>query len=216
MFSINLLHSRSVMNLYYSNGASNKPYAFNLEDSCIRFSSINHFDYAGVAANLSAQLNGDYSTTEEVLYGQSGGGIKTVIQFPNLKEMFANEQVIIHKAELIITRKDDNLPYYIAPASLSLSYDKSETEKNLALIDAYLGTTYFGGTYNETSQQYAFRITQYIQELVDPKKETAKYKLNLMVNPAAIRLSRSQFYGTHPTDEAKRVRLKINYTLLNK
>ena len=218
MLSINLLSSHSSMRLYYSNDENpNQSYPFNLEDSCVRFSHINHFDYAGVDATLSAQLNGDYATTTEVLYGQSSGGIKTVIQFPHLKEMFAGKQVVIHKAELVITHKVDNSsPHYVAPTTLFLSYDQSETGKDLLLFDAIFGTTYFGGTYDEKTQQYAFRITQYIQELIDPKKETANYKLNLQVAPAATRLSRSQFYGTNCADKEKRMMLKINYTIINK
>ena len=217
MLSINLLHSRSSMILYYGNEEkTNQRFSFNINDSCVRFSNINHFDYVGANTSLSAQLNGDYSTAKEALYGQSAGGIKTVIQFPHLKEIFAGKQVIIHKAELLITRQDDKLPNYNAPATLSLSYDRSETEKNLVLFDALLGSAYFGGTYNETTQQYAFRITKYVQTLIDGNEETAHYKLNLMVVPAAIRLSRSQFYGTNPAEADKRIKLKINYTIVNK
>jgi len=219
MLSLNLLHTtRTSLTLYYGNDDQpNQKFSFNIKkDSCVHFSSINHFNYAGAEANLLAQLGGDKSTTTEVLYGQSTGGIKTVIQFPHLKELFAGKQVIIHKAELVITRKDDNLPNYTAPAMLSLSYDRSETEKNLILFDANLGSTYFGGTYNEAEKHYAFRITKYIQALLEEEKGT-DYKLNLMVVPTAIRLSRSIFYGTAPAlDNNKRIKLRINYTVVNK
>ena len=222
MLSINLLDASSSMILYYGN--KEKPgqsFYFNINDSCVRFSHINHFDYADADANLLSQLNGDYSTTKEVLYGQSAGGIKTVIQFPYLKEMFAGKQVVIHKAELLITRKDDNLPNYSPPVLLSLNYDRSETEKEMRLPDAILASqlswaAYFGGDYDEATQQYAFRITKYIQDIVNGIGDD--YKLNLVVPSAAIRLSRSQFYGTDPANEMdkdKRMKLKIHYTIIN-
>jgi hypothetical protein len=217
MLSINLLHARSTLTLYYGNDkAPNQKFSFKIKnDTCVRFSHINHFGYAGVEANLSAQLGGDYSTTNEVLYGQSAGGIKTVIQFPHLKAMFAGKQVVIHKAELIITRKDDALPHYGAPALLSLSYDHL-LGKNLQLFDDKFGAAYFGGTYNETTKQYAFRITKYVQQLLSDEKGD-DYRLNLIVAPAAIRLSRSMYYGTAPAaDNEKRIKLKINYTVINK
>lgn len=213
MLSINLLSSRSSMNLYYGNDeTSNLMEQFIIDTSCVRFSHINHFGYAEAEANLSAQLMGDYSSTKDVLYGQSAGGIKTVIQFPHLKEMFAGQQVIIHKAELVITHKDDNQSHFVAPVALSLSYD-SETDKNLMLFDYTLGSAYFGGTYNEENKQYAFRITKYIQAIADGTGEGCK--LNLLVIPTVTRLSRSQFYGTD-ADAEKRIKLKINYTIINK
>ncbi|MCL2132477.1 MAG: DUF4270 domain-containing protein [Lentimicrobiaceae bacterium] len=220
MLSIDLLHPNTFMTLYYGNSEKqNQSFPFKIiKDSCNRFSSINHFDYAGATPNLSAQLNGDYSSAEEELYGQAAGGIKTVMQFPHLKEMFADKQVIIHKAELIISRKDDNLPNYDAPAALSLSYD-SKTDKNQLLFDYALAVaynaSYFGGTYDETTKQYAFRITKYVQMLID--SGTDDYKLNLMVTAASVRMSRSIYYGTNPAaDNDKRIKLKIHYTLINK
>ena len=214
MLSINLLHANSSMILYYSNKEkSNQLFRFNINDSCARFSSINHFDYAGADPNLLAQLSGNYSSAEETLYGQSAGGIKTVITFPHLKAMFADKQVVVHKAELIVTRKEDNLPNYTPPATLSLSYDHS-SDRNLALLDAAFGSIYFGGTYNEITKQYAFRITKYIQTLIN-EEGTEDYKLNLMVTPATY-LSRSMYYGTNPAEVDKRIKLRIYYTLINK
>jgi len=97
-----------------------------------------------------------------------------------------------------------------------LNYD-SDAGKNLIPFDAFLGSAYFGGTYDETTQQYAFRITKYIQNVIYQGSEN--YKLNLVVIPPATRLSRSQFYGTNPANPAdvdKRIKLRINYTLINK
>ena len=214
MLSINLLHARSSMILYYGNDEkTNQSFQFNIDKTCVRFSNINHFDYAGANADLRAQLGGNYASAKDVLYGQSAGGIKTVIQFPHLKEMFAGKDVIIHKAELVITRKDDVLPDYGAPPALSLNYD-SKIGKELKLPkDPAYGESYFGGTYDETAKQYAFRITKYVQDIVNGEGDD--YILNLVVPTAAIRLSQSQFYGTNPADKDKRIKLKINYTIID-
>ena len=217
MLSIDLMSTRSAMTLHYRNDEKdNQRFQFQINDSCVRFSHINHFDYAGAEANLSAQLAGNHASASDVLYGQSAGGIKTVIQFPHLKELFAGEKVVIHKAELVVTRLDDGQPNYFPPAALSLSYDRSPTEKNLVLWDYIaFSAAYFGGTYNEANKQYAFRITQYIQSLID-NEDTDYYRLNLMATPVAAQLTRSMFYGTEPAaDREKRIKLRIYYTLIN-
>lgn len=224
MLSINLLHSKSSLSLYYGNNElQGQTYPFTLDTSCVRFSNINHFDYAGAASDLLNQLNGNNSSVEEVLYAQSSGGIKTVIHFPNLKAMFADQQVVIHKAELVVTRKDDALSDYIAPANLSLNYYNPLNGKNMVLPDNNLmfpssgfATDYLGGSYDKTTQQYRFCITKYVQFLINGTISD-DCRLNLMVSSAAIKLSRSMFYGTNPSldaDTDKRIKLRINYTIV--
>ena len=221
MLSINLPSKYSKMTLYYGNDDKpNQSFDFTMaeNDSSYRFSHINHFDYANVSTELSAQLNGNDASSKEVLFGQSAGGVKTVIQFPNLKAMFADKQVVIHKAELVISQKEDASPLqgFTPPANLSLSYDRSLTDRNLTVSDAKINATYFGGAYDAKKNEYAFRITRYIQQMLSDVAGN-DYKLNLMVVPAATRLSRSMFYGTDPqTNAEKRIKLKINYTIINK
>jgi hypothetical protein len=222
MLSFNMTHSQSNLTLYYHNDqAEGLKYTFNLNDSTAHFGSVNHFDYNEATTNLRDQLNGNYTSAKEVLYGQAGAGIKVALNFPCLKETFKDRKVIIHRAILAISHKDDNLLNYFPPSSLFLTYTDLASGTSNFLPDYILGGAtgkdYFGGSYNETTKEYRFYITRYIQFLIDGTGDN--YQLNLTVNPSATHLSRLMIYGTEPVsanDFDKRLHLKINYTIVDK
>ena len=192
-----------------------------MNDSTVHFGTINHFDYADAEQNLRGQLNGDTTSTKEILYGQAGSGIKVVLNFPQLKETFKDKKVVIHRASLVVSHKNDALNNYPNPSSMNLTYTDPASGIGYLLNDYYLGlqyqNDYFGGKYNQINKEYVFNITQYIQELVDERGDD--YPLNLSVIPSITHFSRLMIYGTHPNladDFNKRLRLKINYTIINK
>jgi hypothetical protein len=216
--SLDMTHSLSGLTLYYHNDqASNLKYTFKLNDSTVHFGAINH-DYTGITNSLREQLDGNYTNTSEELYAQSGSGIKVVLNFPHLKEMFKDKKVVIHRAMLVVSHKDDALRNYSHPSSLTLTYTNPATGTGYVLPDYVLGlgNDYFGGKYNTATKEYRFNITQYIQDLIDGDGDN--YSLNLL-NPSASYLSRLMIYGTHPasaSDLDKRLHLKINYTIIDK
>ena len=133
-----------------------------------------------------------------------------------LVEKFENQKVIIHRAALVISCKDDAPTHYSVPNALSITYTDPATGLGHLLPDYYLGlqNDYFGGRYHQTNKEYSFNITQYIQNLVNGVGEN--YPLNLMVSPSATHFSRLIIYGTMPADAyEKRLRLRINYTQIN-
>jgi hypothetical protein len=225
--SLNMTHSLSGLTIYYHNDqASNLKYIFKLNDSTAHFGVVNHFDYTGATNNLTQQLNGDYTSASDVLYAQSGSGIKVILNFPSLKETFKDKKVIIHRAMLVISHQDDGLQNYSYPSALSLTYTNPNTGAGSFLPDYYFGleNDYFGGKYDATTKEYRFNITQYIQNLIDEGKYPLidgygdNYSLNIL-NLSATHLFRLMIYGTHPSsanDFDKRLRLKINYTIIDK
>ncbi|MDR0604201.1 MAG: DUF4270 domain-containing protein [Bacteroidales bacterium] len=220
MLSVNMTHSLSGLTIYYSNDqAKNLKYTFNLNDSTVHFGVTNHFDYVDATPNLREQLNGNYTSAKEILYGQSGSGIKVTLNFPYLRETFKDKKVAICRALLVVSHQDDALPNYLPPSALIMTYTDINTGTGYLLPDYYLGlgSDYFGGTYNQTSKEYRFNITKYIQDIVDGTSEN--YPLNLLVNPSVTHLSRLMIYGTHPVsvnDYDKRLQLRINYTIIDK
>jgi hypothetical protein len=220
MLSVNMTHSLSGLTVYYSNDqATNLKYTFNLNDSTAHFGVINHFDYIDATSNLRDQINGNYTSAKEILYGQAGAGIKVALNFPYLKETFKDKKVVIHRALVVVSHQDDALPNYLPPTALSMTYTNIATGGSYLLPDYYLGleNDYFGGKYNQTSKEYRFNNTQYIQNLVDGLGDN--YQLSLLVNPSVTHLSRLMMYGTHPisvNDYDKRLQLKINYTIVDK
>ena len=209
--SLNMTHTNSNLTIYYSNDrASNQKYTFKLNDSTAHFGATDHFDYADAETNLKAQLNGDSSSGTNVLYAQAGAGVKVLLNFPYIKDMFNNQKVIIHRASLVINHLDDNLANYIPPDALGLTSSSVLPDFLLELATSNSG--YFGGGYNKTTKEYRFHITQYIQNLVDGRNEDAQ--LNLITNPAASLMKRLKIYGTQPNELDKRLRLEVYYTVV--
>ena len=220
LVSLNMKHTLSGLTIYYSNSQrKGLKYSFNLNDSTAHFGMFNHADYANATSNLRDQLAGNHESAKEVLYGQAGAGIKILLNFPQLKETFKGKKVVIHRAVLTASFKDDALANYAPPSALNIT---SHSELGLGgfMPDYFLELEhqngYFGGKYNQTKKEYAFHITRYIQSIVDGTWED--YPLSLHVSPSVTYFSRLMIYGTQPNladDFNKRLRLKINYTIVN-
>ena len=219
LLSINMKDPMSKLTIYYKNSDGlNRTYWFNMNESTLHFGVFNHFNYANAVPNLREQLNGKETSTsgKDVLYAQAGTGIKVSLHFPNLKEMFKDKKVIIHRAALVISQKDDALPNYFPPNALFCTYKKYASDSTAYFLPDYsdLGGDYFGGKYNPTKKEYYFNITKYIQNMVDGRGDD--YLLSLFVNPSVTYFSRLMIYGTAPTiDFDKRLKLKINYTIVH-
>ena len=210
MLSINMTHSLSRLTIYYKSSSSESPqkYSFNMNDSTAHFGVFNHFNYADANQNLREQLqDSNHASTKDVLYAQAGAGVKIALHFPHLKETFEGKKVIIHRAALVISHKDDE---FLPPNTLGLYTDPSA---GYFLPDFDLGSDYFGGKYNQTKKEYVFNITRHIQNLVSGRGDN--YVLNLSVSPSVTHFSRLTIYGTHPPDTDKRLKLKINYTVVD-
>ena len=211
--SLNMTHSNSVLTMYYRNSeSSNQKEEFKLSDATLHFGAVNHFGYADAEANLISQLAGNYTTAKDVLYAQAGAGVKVLLNFPYIKNMFDKQEVIIHRASLVISHMDDNLANYTPPDALGLTGSYVLPDYLLELATSNNG--YFGGGYNKTTKEYRFHITQYIQNLADGRSEDVQ--LSLVTNPTASLMRRLKIYGTQPADLAKRLRLEVYYTIIEK
>lgn len=207
--------SLSGITLYYHNeGGNTIKYTFPCPTDCKRF---NHYDH-----NYNASSNADF--IQEVLQGnraigtsklflQATGGVKTRITFPYLKDAFKslNNRVVINRAELVITDISPDEAYYIHPSNLTLQGIKADS--SLAYLpddEYYTAASYFGGTYDATKHEYRFRITRYVQELIQGTGDLTN-TVNLVVRGSSVRANRLIFGGTG-LDNDKRLRLEIAYT----
>lgn len=217
MVYVDMLNAWSCLTLYYHNKEKKGlKHSFIIKEAAARFASINHFDYGDAHASLKKQiLNKDYTEVNEKLYVQASGGVKTLLQFPHLRAMFENQKVVINKAELVITRSEDDYSVFFQPPALDMYYKKDSTAStSYYLPDYLLGSDYFGGTYQSNKKEYRFRITQYVQNLI--MGDTEDYPLHLVVKGAATKANRMVFYGINPTnDYDRRLRLEITYSIIN-
>ena len=211
----NITSSLTGITLYYHNGGTASKYTFPCKSDCMRYTNIAHDYNASQDADFTQEvLLGQQSVGRNKLFVQASGGVKTKITFPHLHEAFQhlNNQVVINRAELVISNVSPDEAYLIQPNGLSLQGIRKSDGGNDYLPDDeyYMGTTYFGGTYDANQHEYRFRITEYIQGQIMGNSNLTN-TLNLVVKGAGMRANRLIMGGTGLTDD-KRLRLELSYT----
>jgi len=207
--------SLSGISLYYHNeGGSTIKYTFPCSSDCTRFTHFGHnYNASSNADFIQEVLQGDQTIGTRKLFLQATGGVKTRITFPYLKDAFKslNNRVVINRAELVITDVSPDEVYYIHPSNLTLQGINADNSLAYLPDDEYYTTSsFFGGTYDEDKHEYRFRITQYVQELVQGTGSLTN-SINLVVRGSSVRANRLIFGGTG-LDDDERLRLEISYT----
>lgn len=163
VINFDLVDSESKVTLYYRNFDGDTPdtlsYAFNINSDCARYSKIEH-DYSGTQLNgiENNELDGSLSS-----FVQSGGGVKTHIEFPFLTDYQSFGNITINKAELILPVKD--IERFTPQSTLFLLY-KDEEGENRLLPDQSSSAHSIGGNFDSGNQYYRFNITRYIQQVI--------------------------------------------------
>ena len=207
LVNFNLTSSITGMQLYYKNDTISSNLKFFIKsDETVRISSYEH-DYTIGSQNFVNQvIHKDTLLGKDILFVQSMGGIKTKISFPFIKA-FKDKNVVINKAELVITNIGEELSLFPPPNQLNLFRINKEGETK-TLPD--YGTTYWGGGYNETTKEYRFRITKFMQDII--LRDDYQPFVYLVANRAAADANRLILNGTAPINSSSRLRLEIYYT----
>ena len=207
LVNFNLTSALSGIQLYYKNDTVASSFQFLIKSTeTVRVSNYEHDYEAGDYCFVNQVFNKDSLLGKDMLYVQCMGGVKTKISFPHIKE-FKDRNIVINKAELVITNIGEDLSIFPQPGNLNLYRTDTEGKPQI-MPDA--GTTYWGGSYDEKKKEYRFRITKYIQELI--LKEDSDSFVYLVANRAAADANRLILSGTNPADSAKRLRLELYYT----
>ena len=197
--------------LYYKSNGESKKYTFPVSNSCTRYTFFTH-DYAAASTDFQRQvINGETALGADVLYVQPTGGVKTFVDLSRLTDWSTGKNIIVNKAELVITNLNPAETALTQPANLGLQRITQDGTSTYVPDDAiYTSTSYFGGIYDSDKKEYRFRVTYYIQELIRSGQITDK-GLNIVVSGAGVRGNRLVFRGT---DESytDRLKLAIYYT----
>ena len=207
---VSLTSAMSGITLYYTVDRVHKSYTFPVSSSCVRYNYYTH-DYSRGSSDFQRQvLQGETSLGSELLYLQSTAGVKTRVKLDELTSTFKDKNVIINRAELVVTDLSSDNDFFYRPYNLSLQILNSDGTTTYTQDDAtYTSTSYFGGIYDEDTKEYRFRITNYIQHLV--RDGIDDQGLNLVVSGSGIRGNRLIFRGTDPS-YTDHFRLEIYYT----
>lgn len=209
-----LISSLSGLTIYYKENGVRKKYTFSVSNAnCKYYNYFNHFEYAQANSDFRLQvINENPNLGKEQLFLQATAGTKTRIQFPTIRATFKDKNVVINRAELVISNIADE-SFFFPPNKLGLQWVKDNNLTYLPDDELYTNSTYFGGVYDSSKKEYRFRITKYIQQLI--LQEDYGENINLVVNGAGIQGGRLIVCGTNPDDitlQDKRLRLELSYT----
>ena len=158
------LDDGTIETIYYNHG-----FPFYANKTAARFSNFNHYGYLDADPDFYSQvIDGNEELGSEKFYMQGLGGVKTSIQFTHMNYLENYYNYAINEAKLILTNADNESTLKVIPAlTLSHSISSDGKAKNFLIVDATSGPQYFGGDYRESSENYTFRITQHLQQLIE-------------------------------------------------
>lgn len=207
----NLLQSFSRLIIHFKNDeADSLYYNFLINSASARVNKYEHDLNTGDAAFKQQVVNGDSTLGAQKYYIQGIGGVKSIIRFPNIYEWSKLENVAVNEAKLILGGAEET-PYNGEPTQI-IVVQITEDGSYKILDDNLVSADYFGGKYKSSVNEYQFRITQYIQELISNPDEP-NYGLYLFVYGSSVNPQRFIFTGNDPvSDTISKIRLEMVYT----
>lgn len=214
LVKFNLNDTKSGLILYYKNDSADS-LRYNYRTTLVtpRVGKYTH-DFSTASQEVQNQLiNGDTSLGQKKFYVQGLAGVRSIIKFPHLLEWARKGKYALNEVKLIFTGYEQD-PYLEAPAALFLVKRNSDGTQEI-LEDQYQGASYFGGEYKSSTNEYVFRITNHIQNLLI---DTSQVDNGLFVyaNGSSLNPKRFIFNGNQPVnDTLSPFRMEIIYTDLN-
>ncbi|MGA3014735.1 MAG: DUF4270 domain-containing protein [Bacteroidales bacterium] len=205
--------------IYYHN-AANDSLLFILPGSSTsaRFNHFDHNNYVNASPQLRQQvLQKDTNLGRANLYVQGLGGLRVKIRLPFLKSFGKSGKIAINSA--ILTLKNAQTDTSLAPP-VTLNLLAIDSVGNLSFLpDESEGGAYAGGTYHTDTRTYFFRITRFMQQVLDGKiKNEAMYIMANDPTAATLITNRVMFTGTKPqlpVISSDRINLQVIYTKLH-
>lgn len=206
MAYFNLNADLSKITLYYHNDLDTLTYPFVITDECAKFSHFDHADYQHAEAALKTQ---DTNGINARMYLQAMAGVKVRVKFPFIGDLMKDGPVAINRAELVVKADpSDFTSTDFDPASKLTIARITEEGKNAFTSDVLEGETFLGGSYDATNKEYRFRISRYLQDILNGKYENCG--LVVMVSAGSVRADRVVVLGNTLTE--KNFRVEIVYT----
>ena len=210
----NLTHSYSYLRVYYHNDTDTLRYDFPINSSDVRY---NHYYHNFEAAANPIAFND--TVNNQKLYVQGAAGTRVWVNFPNIREWAnsLNGNVVINEAKLIMKGALTDTADYAPPAKLVVAGAKFDTDTVYMIIpDQLVGSEYYGGIYNADEDVVWFRITEYIQNLVQNGTYAIEGSgLLIYVDQGSYSPRRWAFHGPQSECVDDRIRLEIVYSLVN-
>ncbi|MEQ8625333.1 MAG: DUF4270 domain-containing protein [Vicingaceae bacterium] len=207
-----LTSSQTKMTVFYSAVNINsgdtvkKLVDFPINSSSVRFNTFEHdFSNGAVQMNLS-----DGGKDSIYSYTQAMAGVETVITFPDLKQRFQDERIVVNKAELVLPVASGSYANFGLAQTMTLaSRDASGLLQFIPDNDPRLETpAYFGGSYIESENEYRFNIARYIQGYINGVEN--ENGLTLLVTGSAVKAERAVILAQG--NQGRKIKLNLYYS----
>ncbi len=138
--------------------------------------------------------------------------LKPSFKIPDISDWVNQGSYSINEARLIIPFVNPTNEE-IKPAEKLVLFKLNEEGAFAFTPDQLEGDNYFGGTLNDSADLYQFRITFYLQELLNGEPD---YGLALLITGKTINANEVMLYGTLPLEpEQTKMQLRVIYTKLD-
>ena len=136
-------------------------------------------------------------------------GVKTKIEVPYIKELIKDGEVVINKAELVVTiESGTDATYPTIPTLTLVSIDNNG--QSVFLPDFFEGLDFFGGSLNSTEKTYTFNIPRHLHSMI--YNTTSNNGMYLVATGQSISANRSVI--TTNKNQIAKLKLNITYTKL--
>lgn len=204
IYKLDMEHSETKVTIYYHDLTDTTKYELPVNDKCARFTVFEH-DYSS-SPQISQQLID--SLGDEFYYIEAGAGLVANLSFPGLMNLINDGPVIINKAELYLPAQHYSIDPFTPPGSM-LVYGLDDEGEIYTLPDYSLGTSIYGGVYDEAKKAYKFNILRYIQQVL--KGDVSNNELRLVSTASVVSVNRVVMSGKNSPHRDKPY-LKIYYT----
>lgn len=208
------------LQVYYRESPSSETvmrYDFYITSEDRYFNQYLHDYTLGSTDFVQQVVQGDVALGQAQLYLQSMGGIRSVITFPGFVEWAKSlteegHHLIINEAKLTLPASAllEDSTLLNPPTSLALLSFNSNGGTSV-LPDYLEGSTYYGGSYSITKKSVTFRISEYLQSLIQGSNSQGLY---LSITGASFNAQRWIVAGPEANQD-KQLKCEIKYSILS-
>ena len=215
VFSLNMYSLFTRLSVHYKEASDTlqipRATHFYITEFTRRSTFVEHFGFEGSIPILAQQLNNPNQANDSLVFVRALGGLRARIKLPHINRLAALPKVTINQAQLIIPVDSAfiNKQFFAARGLILLR--QPEPGKFSNLLDSQIGSTYFGGVYNEKLGQYEFNITQHVQEVLSGRIENND--LVLFISGSAENAERIVLRS--PGRKENPMRMRIRYSVFN-
>lgn len=206
----NLLSATSKATIYYRNTLEAEPlpriFDLAINQSSVRYSVVAHDHSLATDPALGIAL-ADSTLPAQQVFVQALGGLRAGLRFPELRS-FADQGLVVAKAELVVPVPGTFNPYLPPPAQLFMFRKDTVSGTDIFLPDQVAGSGSIDGNYRVDAKEYRFNITRYIQGVITGTIPDTGVELV----PASNGITANRVVLAGPEHPERPMRLDITFT----